>query len=152
MSSSVGCITVTSAHCSVTSVPSCSYWLLFSPADFPSVSWVSVDCRAKWQIAPSHIPLCTTTQAAQQRLKVPPDANLLLKTMNSFFKAFFCFCVCQLFFFSRPHQCECLKVNIGVFIVGLKLSKVNTVLIFRKKNKIKMVNRLTNPIIQRRGA
>lgn len=97
MSSSVGCITVTSAHCSITSVPSCSYWLLFSPADFPSVSWVSVDCRVKWQIAPSDIPLCTTTQAAQQRLKVPPGANLLLKTMNSFFKAFFCFCVCQLF-------------------------------------------------------
>ncbi len=106
VSSSVECVVnvVTSAHCSRISVPGCSYWLLFSPTDFPSVfeSLRTAELNDKLLLHTS--PLCTTThcsvEAWSSSSHKPPA-----RAMNSFFNAFSILCVCLVFHRSRINLC-----------------------------------------------
>lgn len=136
MSSRVNCnvTAVTSAYCCTTSVPSCIQLLtpVFS-SRLPYTLWVSVDCRAKWQIAPSHILLCTTTQAALPRLQVPPATGILQKTWILF---------------------ECIYVSfllqVGSHLSVSPLSQLNTMCVYhqypeRKQNGRKNIQINNNP-------
>lgn len=106
---------MTSAHCSSTLVLDCSYWLLFFSSRLPFSLWVSVDCRAKWQIASSHMRLCTTTQAAwltrEARTATTPPAK-----WNPLFLEFplvnDCLQVSQFSFFY--HSTLCLSLFLSV--------------------------------------
>lgn len=94
VSSSVECIVnaVTSAHCSNTLVPGCSYWLLFSPADFPSLSESRWTAELNDKLLPHTSPYVQLHRLLRKGLKYHRLQTACEKPFV--FEAFSVLCVC----------------------------------------------------------